>query len=155
MPMDKKGMDMGMGMGKDQGMPMGGMNDPMPMGGNGRKPRMNDPMGGDKKEPDKSDPKSDPMNPDKKPMGGSKDQKDPKNPSGMAGGNPNGKTIPKASLPFDEDVTKDVWGHLPDKLRQQMTQYYKEDVMPKYAEMLRLYYSTLAEKPATPPMPKK
>ena len=153
LPMDKK--DMGMGMGKD-GMPMDGMGDPppMPMGGNGRKPRKDDPMAGDKKEPGKPDPKPDPTGTDKKPAGGQKDPNDPKNPSGNAGGG-GGKALPKASLPFDEDVAKDVWGHLPDKLRQQMTQYYKEDVMPKYAEMLRLYYSSLAEKAANPPMPKK
>ena len=54
----------------------------------------------------------------------------------------------KSALPLDEDVTKDVWGHLPPKLRQQMTEYYKEDVMPKYSELLRLYYSSLAEKNA-------
>jgi hypothetical protein len=143
MPMDKK--DMGMGKGMDQGMPMGGTNDqqPMPMG---RKPRMGDPMGGDKKEPNKPDQAKN----DKKPAG-QKDPKDPKNSSGMAGGMPGGKPPPKASLPFDDDVAKDVWGHLPDKLRRQMTQYYREDVMPKYAELLRLYYSSLAEKAANPP----
>jgi hypothetical protein len=150
MPMDK----MGMGMGKDPGMPMPGMNEPpMPMGG--RKPRMGDPMAGDKKEPGQPDPKPGPMGTDKKPADGQKEPKDPKNPSGMAGGVPGGKPPPKASLPFDEDVAKDVWGHLPDKLRQQMTQYYKEDVMPKYAEMLRLYYLSLAEKTANPMLPKK
>jgi hypothetical protein len=156
MPPPKTGdmpMDKGMGTGKDD-MPMAGMNDPpMPMGGSGRKPRMGDPMGGDKKEPDKADPKPGPMGTEKKPGGGDKEPKDPKNPSGFAGGNPGGKPPPKASLPFDEDVAKDVWGHLPDKLRQQMTQYYKEDVMPKYAELLRLYYSSLSEKggPSVPP----
>lgn len=150
MPKDK---DMGMGKkdmkdpGKHDGMPMEGMNDPMPMGGNGRKPRMGDPMG------DKNDAKPDPNKPeDKKQSGGAKDSKDPKTPAGMAGGNPGGKLPGKTLLPLDEDVSKDVWGHLPDKLRQQMTQYYNEDVMPKYAELLRLYYSSFAEgdKP-TPP----
>lgn len=148
MPPPKMGdmpMDKGMGMGKD-GMPMSGTGDPMPMGGNGRKPRMSDPMGGDKKEPDKADAKPDPMGTDKKPA-----DKDPKNPSGTAGGGPGGKPPPKASLPSDEDVAKDVWGHLPDKLRQQMTQYYKEDVMPKYSELLRLYYSSLSDKGGAAP----
>ena len=79
---------------------------------------------------------------------------DPKNKGGAAGGDPGGKPPPKASLPFDDDVAKDVWGHLPDKLRRQMTQYYKEDVMPKYAELLRLYYSSLSEG-APPVMPRK
>ena len=45
-----------------------------------------------------------------------------------------------------EEVAKEVWGHLPDKLRQQMSQYYKEDFTPKYAELLKLYYSSLSDK---------
>ena len=151
MPMDK----MGMGMGKDMGMPMSGMGDPMPMGGTGRKPRMGDPMAGDKKEPDKNDGKQDPMKPDEKKNPGGQQPKDPKNPSGTAGGNPGGKLPPaKSSLPFDEDLAKDVWGHLPPKLRQQMTEYYKEDVMPKYAELLRLYYSSLSDKTTMPAPPR-
>jgi hypothetical protein len=36
-----------------------------------------------------------------------------------------------------------------------MEQYYKEDVMPKYAELLRLYYSSLSEKGTMPAPPKK
>ena len=151
MPMDKKGM----GMGKD-GMPMGnmgGMNDPPPTGGSGRRPRMGDPMG-DKKEPDKTDGKQEPMKPDDKKGGQPKDPGDAKNP-GAAAGNPGGKVKGVPLLPFPDDVAKDVWGHLPDKLRQQMTQYYKEDVMPKYSELLRLYYSSLSEKSPGPVMPRK
>ena len=150
-------MNPGGGMGMDM-MPMPGMNDtpPMPMGNSARKPRVNDPMGGDKKEPDMTAGMN-PMKPeDKKGPSGPKDPKEPKNPSGTAGGNPNGKAPPgKPLLPFDEDVAKDVWGHLPDKLRQQMTQYYKEDVMPRYSELLKLYYSSLAEKGTMPVPPKK
>ena len=41
---------------------------------------------------------------------------------------------------------KQVWGHLPEKLRQQMSQYYKEQFMPKYGDLLRQYYSSLAER---------
>jgi hypothetical protein len=75
---------------------------------------------------------------------------------------PNGKTPnrgdtgkfedgkPKPTLPVDDDVAKDVWGHLPDKLRQQVTQYYKEEFMPRYADLLRQYYSSLSEKGAKP-----
>ena len=153
MPMDKTGMGMPMdkmGMGG-----MGGMNDPQPMPmGNARRPRMNDPMAGEPKK-DQGDPKPDPGKPDNK-NGGKPDPKDPKNQGGNTGGMPGGKLPPpRGGLPFDEDVAKDVWGHLPDKLRQQMTQYYKEDVMPKYAELLRLYYSSLSEKGGTPAMPKK
>jgi hypothetical protein len=138
MPMDK------MGKGEKQdGMPMDmngmGMSDPQPPG-HSRRPRMGEPQTGDKKE--QGDPKPEGMG-DKQKSGGSKDPKDP------SGGSPGGKLPPAVgSLPFEDDVAKDVWGHLPPKLRQQMAQYYKEDVTPKYAELLRLYYSSLAEKPS-------
>jgi len=57
---------------------------------------------------------------------------------------------PKPTLPVDDDVAKDVWGHLPDKLRQQVTQYYKEEFMPRYADLLKQYYSSLANVPMKP-----
>ncbi len=142
MPMDKDGMPM-MPMPKD-GM---GMSDPPPMGGMGeRKPRKGDPMQDTKKEPG-GDAK-DPGKPNEKKSGV---PKDPKEPMGATGGNPMGKVGPgKAVPPSEEDVSKDVWGHLPDKLRQQMSQYYKEDFTPKYAELLRLYYSSLSDKGTKP-----
>ncbi|QJW98541.1 hypothetical protein [Frigoriglobus tundricola] len=153
MPMDKN-MGSGKDTGKDGGTPPPDR-DEKPMGGGGRKPRMGDPMGGDKKEPHSNDPKSSPMNPDSKAGGTGKEPKDPKNPSGTAGNKSGGKTAPATAVPFEDDVAKDVWGHLPDKLRQQMTQYYKEDVMPKYAELLRLYYSSLSDKGGPPVPPKR
>lgn len=155
-PKDPGNMDKGM---KPDMMPMDGMNNQQQTGnqpmqtdkkGNGRRPRTGDqPMGGDK-QAQKSDPK-DPMNTKD---GKGKDSGDKKEHSATSGGNPGGKASSISSLPIDEDVAKDVWGHLPDKLRQQMTQYYKEDVMPKYSELLRLYYSSLSEKSANP-MPKR
>jgi hypothetical protein len=57
---------------------------------------------------------------------------------------------PKPTLPVDDDVAKDVWGHLPDKLRQQVTQYYREEFMPRYADLLKQYYSSLSDKAAKP-----
>jgi hypothetical protein len=178
--MKDKGMDMGMGMGKDKdmGMPMGkdmgmgmpkdmGMGMGMPMGGMGdappksgeRRPRMGDPNGGDKKDKsDKSGKGMDhpPIDKNKEPKDKTgKDQKpsEGKNPKGgTSGGGTNGKEGKPGGLPFDDDVAKDVWGHLPDKLRQQMTQFYKDDVMPKYADLLKLYYSSLSDK-GQPPAP--
>jgi hypothetical protein len=149
-PMMNPGMPMNQ-MGNPE-TPMGNMNNPAPMG-TGRRPRTGDPMAGDnKKEPGKADPMQDPM--EKK--GQPKDRKENKNnPSGGTAGNTGAKATGKPGLPFDEDVAKDVWGHLPDKLRQQMTQFYKEDVMPKYSELLRLYYSSLSEKTTGPTFPKK
>ena len=44
------------------------------------------------------------------------------------------------------DLYKDVWGHLPETLRQEMDQYSREQFMAKYNELLKQYYSTIAEK---------
>ena len=43
-----------------------------------------------------------------------------------------------ASLP---DVYKDIWGHLPEKMRQEMDLYYREQFIPRYSELLKQYYS--------------
>ncbi len=50
------------------------------------------------------------------------------------------------SIPLEETTVKDVWGYLPDKLRQQAMQYYKQDFMPRYAKLLEHYYSSLSDK---------
>ena len=45
-----------------------------------------------------------------------------------------------------EELYKDVWGHLPESLRQDMNQYAREQFMPKYGDLLKQYYATIAEK---------
>ena len=70
-------------------------------------------------------------------------QTDPKAAGGTPGG---GGTKGARALPLDDTITKHVWGHLPERLRQQMSQYYKEQFMPKYSDMLRQYYASLAER---------
>jgi hypothetical protein len=44
------------------------------------------------------------------------------------------------------DLYKDVWGHLPETLRQEMNQYSREQFMAKYGDLLKQYYTTIAEK---------
>lgn len=141
-------MPMGGGMNNNSGMPMNSMNDtpPRPMG-DARRPRRGDPNSTAKKDPTPGM-ESEPMKNPKTAQ--SPEKKEPTGSSTVTGGQPGGKTAPKSLLPFEEDVAKDVWGHLPDKLRQQMTQYYREDVTPKYSELLRLYYSSLSEKTTSP-----
>ena len=129
MPPPKKGMD-----------PMDGM-DQQPKDKDGRRPRMNP---GD--QPEGKEPKDKGMNPmGKMPM-------PMMDPGGMnpSGGVPMGVAGVRPSLPLDDEVTKEVWGHLPDKLRQQVTQYYKEQFMPKYSELLKQYYSSLANQNPKP-----
>ena len=57
------------------------------------------------------------------------------------------RPVPRPSVPLDDEVAKEVWGHLPDKVRQQVTQYYKEEFMPRYADLLKQYYASLATTP--------
>lgn len=108
----------------------GGSPPPMPMNG------------GQKPEPGmaKGDPMLMPMNGKEKDMTG----------GAANAGVPTGKAVPKPALPIDDSVVKEVWGHLPDKLRQQVTQYYKEEFMPKYSDLLKRYYSSLANTPMKP-----
>ncbi len=126
-PMGGGGKPMGNGkpmpMGSGQPMPMQGGGQPMPMGSGQPMPMPGGgpPMGGQQ-----------PMPGGTQPMGGGQ--------LGQGGA----KSPPGVPLP--EKITKDVWGHLPSQLRQQMSQFYRERFMPKYSELLRQYYSSLAEK---------
>jgi hypothetical protein len=58
------------------------------------------------------------------------------------GGGDGGKTGPNKIA----DLYKDVWGHLPETLRQEMDQYSREQFMAKYNDLLKQYYATIAEK---------
>jgi hypothetical protein len=152
MPPQKKDMQPGMNdmppQKKDM-QPGDGMNPP-PMGGNdqpkGRKPRQ---QSGDQSKEQGGKP----MEPGKSPDG--KASKAPnaasKNPKQGTGQTPEpmsqGERPPTTlSIPPEEAAVKDVWGYLPDKLRQQAMQYYKQEFMPSYAKLLEQYYSSLSEK---------
>lgn len=52
---------------------------------------------------------------------------------------------PLMLAPPEESVTKAVWGHLPETLRQQMDQFYREEFMPEYSTLLQQYYAELAQ----------
>jgi hypothetical protein len=106
---------------KPQGNSPMGMGDPMPKDGMGG----NDPMAA---KPDPKDGKNSPAN-----------QKE------NSSGDRFGMTSPKRQNDKLADLYKDVWGHLPDRLRQEMDLYYREKFMPRYSELLRQYYATLAE----------
>jgi type IV secretory pathway VirB10-like protein len=64
-------------------------------------------------------------------------------PNNTAAGGGNGGRGDKSKI---ADLYKDVWGHLPEALRQEMDQYSREQFMAKYNELLKQYYSTIAEK---------
>lgn len=135
MPPPPGGMPPPMGMGGGMPPPMGGggrqkpprgsrgEGQPPPMGAGG----MNEPM---------------PMPKGNNPMGA-----EPK--PGQAGaGNPGPKGGQKSppALPLDVPFTKEVWGHLPEKARQEVAQYYREQYLPRYNELLKQYYTALAER---------
>jgi len=133
--------------GKGQPEPKGG--EDQTNGRSARKERRDQDKGG---QPDKG---NGPM-----PMGNDPGGKPPMPPGGQPGdgGGPTGpggmgsaKGTP--ALPLDDAISKQVWGHLPERLRQQMSQYYKEQFMPKYSDMLRQYYSSLAEREKAPRKP--
>ena len=99
---------------------------------------MGEPMA--KVNPGGKDPMPAKLEPKEGPMGGAKDK-----PSGDGLGDRFGKQSPKRENDRLADLYKDVWGHLPDRLRQEMDLYYREQFMPRYSELLRRYYASLAE----------
>ena len=70
------------------------------------------------------------------------------NPSNARGAtmNPDKNSPPPARL---ADMNRDVWGHLPPTLRQEVDHYYRDRFMPRYQELLQQYYSQLAESKRT------
>ncbi len=54
------------------------------------------------------------------------------------------KTVKPESAQLDEAL-KDIWGQLPPHLRQQMEQYAKEELLPKYELQIEEYFRALAE----------
>jgi hypothetical protein len=81
-----------------------------------------------------------PVRPEPKDGPKEKDQK-----GGSATGAKLGPLSPRRQNDKLADLYKDVWGTLPDRLRQEMDLYYREQFMPRYSELLRQYYAALAE----------
>jgi hypothetical protein len=44
------------------------------------------------------------------------------------------------------EMYKDVWGTLPETMRAEMNAYSREQFMAKYNDLIKQYYSTVAEK---------
>lgn len=70
--------------------------------------------------------------------GKEKGGKEGKEGQGGGNGNKDGSKI--------ADLYKDIWGHLPETMRQEMDAYSREQFMEKYKGLLKQYYSTLSEK---------
>ncbi|MBI3410954.1 MAG: hypothetical protein HY040_21680 [Planctomycetes bacterium] len=99
-------------------------------GGGGKKDDKLAKSGGDSKDKDK----------DKNGHGGGND---PQKKEGKGGGGLGGKG--KDGENTVADLFKDIWGHLPQKKRDEMDAYSRERFLPKYEELLRQYYRTISE----------
>jgi len=62
-----------------------------------------------------------------------------------------GASQPTAPLERRRGLASAVWGHLPDRLREQMQQSYHDRYLPEYEELVDAYFEALAEEP--PPVP--
>lgn len=150
MPPRKKDMQSNEGMGQppkdgDQDQTKGRR--PRQQGGEQKKDR----EPGDQSKEQGTDPMPQNKNSGGKDSAGKQQQKPQQNPQQGKGRLPEplskGETPPTtASIPPEEAAMKDVWGYLPDKLRQQAMQYYKQEFIPKYEKLLEHYYSSLSEK---------
>lgn len=131
-----------------------------PMGNSQQQPMGKDGKNGERNKPDRSPRGSDskpmpmPMNGEPMPKGMPMPMSNsPMNTEPMgtksepASGTPGtGSSRTPPTLPLEDSFSKQVWGHLPEKMRQQVSQYYRDQYMPRYSEMLKQYYSSLAER---------
>lgn len=53
---------------------------------------------------------------------------------------------PKEDKDRQKELVKDVWGHLPPNVRDQLLNAFSEKYLPKYEDLVRRYYEALAEK---------
>jgi hypothetical protein len=56
--------------------------------------------------------------------------------------NAGGKSVDKADL---EDLSKQLWGHLPQRTREKMMQSFSDEFLPKYEREIEEYYRRLSE----------
>ncbi|MDA1213759.1 MAG: hypothetical protein O2955_14685 [Planctomycetota bacterium] len=49
------------------------------------------------------------------------------------------------NLTVPKKLAKDVWGHLPDSVREQMLNLFSEKYLPRYEDLIRRYYEALAD----------
>ena len=52
------------------------------------------------------------------------------------------------------DPFKESWGQLPERERRALDQFYNERFLPRYEELLKQYYATIAERNSKPTPPR-
>lgn len=140
-PMPKPGQQSGGGSPQGSQQPMPGGGKPMPGQGQEQgqgKSQPESPMGGQPSKGQGGSPM--PAQPGTNPGQGTQP------PSGPGGNQPGGGGMAKPALPLDEAIARDFWGNLPDQPRQRMLQFFREQYMSRYKELLPQYYQSLAEK---------
>lgn len=117
---------------------------PSSQGGSGQSQK---PQGAQSKAQNK--PQSDPgqMRPKPASQQGGKERQSPKDSEERSG--PNRPTNSVAAKRQRLEV--DVWGHLPEKLREQLLNSYGERILPQYEEAVRRFYDQLADPAASRP----
>ena len=69
-------------------------------------------------------------------------------PGQTPGANASGAPPAKPAKPSDRHALaggKNIWGHLPEELRQEMENSFKEEALPAKAELIRRYYLSVAK----------
>lgn len=56
------------------------------------------------------------------------------------------KKTEKTQQERQQEMVKDVWGHLPPNVRAELLNVFSEKYLPKYEDLVRRYYEALAEK---------
>ena len=80
-------------------------------------------------------------------------QKPGDKPGQTPGANAGGAPATKPAKPSDRHSLaggKDVWGHLPAELRQEMENVFKEDALPTKQDLIRRYYLSVAKQKTGP-----
>jgi len=75
-------------------------------------------------------------------------QKPGNQPGQTPGANAAGAPSTKPAKPSDRHAMaggRDIWGHLPPELRQELENSFKEEALPKQAELIRRYYLSVAK----------
>ncbi len=75
--------------------------------------------------------------------GGGQQKPDPNQQNGNQGGGGGKSQGEPGKL---AEVYKDVWGHLPETMRAEMNAYSREQFMAKYNDLIKQYYSDVAQK---------
>jgi hypothetical protein len=132
---------------------------PPPMGGD-KKPQDGQPQAGSQKKPQSGQARRERREQQRKQMEqqARAGQQTQPQAAGKQGGEQPGNSAEKPGMASSKsprqpdqmsDVVKDIWGHLPETLRQEVDHYYRDRFMPRYRDLLQEYYQRLAERDRT------